>query len=354
MSEPTRRIRVAQWTSGIVGMSAVRAILDDPRLQLVGLYSHSPEKSGLDAGTLAGRDPVGVAATDNADAVLAGAPDCIVYMPHWPDIGELERILARGINVVTTARLVNGEYYPNDAGTRLAAAARAGNATLVGTGMNPMHVPTVALAATAMCRHVSRISITESMDCFLYGNAATWSGYGFGGPPDTAAIKAALLDSEPDYAETVAAMARAIGMDIDAVDLTVDCAVALTDRDLGFLQIPAGSLAGIDATWTGTRDAVPVADLRTTWTLGTILGHPQEPAWTLSNGYLVRITGDPNVKLTMSFAPADFESFDIGTTTAMPAVNAIPAVVSAAPGVFTPLDLPVITGRAMAADPVVI
>ena len=26
----------------------------------------------------------------------------------------------------------------------------------------------------------------------------------------------------------------------------------------------------------------------------------------------------------MSFAPADFESYDVGTTTAMPAVNAIP------------------------------
>jgi hypothetical protein len=343
MSHP---IRVAQWTSGIVGMSSVRAILDDPRLELVGLYSHSAEKRGQDAGTLAGRDPVGITATDDADAVLALRPDCVVYMPHWPDISELERILSSGANVVTTARLVNGEYYPDNAGTRLAAAAEAGNSTLVGTGMNPMHVPTVALAATAMCRHVSRISVTESMDCFLYGNAPTWSGYGFGGPPDPVGIKAALLAAEPDYAETVSAMARAIGVEIDNVDLTVECAVALTDRDLGFMQIPAGSVAGIDANWSGMRGTMAVAELRTTWTLGTILGHPQEPAWSLDNGYVVRISGDPNVKLRISFAPSDFESFDIGTTTAMPAVNAIPAVVSARPGVFTPLDLPIVAARA--------
>jgi hypothetical protein len=228
----------------------------------------------------------------------------------------------------------------------LSAAAQEGAATLVGTGMNPMHVPTVALAATAMCRHVSRISVTESMDCFLYGNAATWSGYGFGGPPDTEAIKTTLLATEPDYAEAVSSMARAIGVEIDGIDLNVECAVALTDRDLGFLQIPAGSVAGIDATWTATRAGTPVADLRTTWTLGTILGHRQEPEWKLANGYLVSITGDPNVRLKLSFAPADFESFDIGTTTAMPAVNAIPGVVSAPPGVFTPLDLPLVTGRA--------
>lgn len=339
-------IRVAQWTSGIVGASAIRAILDDPRLQLVALYSHSPDKLGQDAGTLAGRDPVGVLATDDVEPVLETKPDCVVYMPHWPDIAELERILSAGVNVVTTARLVNGEHYPDDAGRRLLTAAHAGNATLVGTGCNPMHVPTVALAATGMCRYVTRISVTESMDCFLYGNAPTWSGYGFGGPPDVEAIATGLRAAEPDYPETVAAMARAIGVEIDGVELTVECAVALSDRDLGFLEIAKGSVAGIDATWTGTRGGQPIADLRTTWTLGTILGHPQEPEWKLANGYLIDITGDPNVRLKMSFAPADFETFDIGTTTAMPAVNAIPAVVGAAPGVFTPLDLPLITARA--------
>jgi hypothetical protein len=346
---PDRPIRVAQWTSGIVGISAVRAVLDDPRLELVALYTHSPDKRGLDAGALAGREPMGVIATDDIDEVLVTRPDCIVYMPHWPDIAELERILASGVNVVTTARLVNGEYYPDDAGPRLTAAAHAGGSTLVGTGMNPMHVPTVALAATAMCRQVSRISITESMDCFGYGNTATWVGYGFGGPPDPAEIKAKLRAAEPDYAETVSAMARAISVEIDDVDLSVQCATALADRDLGFIQIAAGMVAGVDATWTGSRNGVAVAELRTTWTLGSTLGHRQDPEWSLAYGYLINITGDPNVKLKMSFAPSDYETFDIGTTTAMPAVNAIPAVVAAPPGVLTPLDLPLITARAGAA-----
>jgi hypothetical protein len=341
-----RPIRVAQWTSGIVGLSAVRAVLDDPRLELVGLYSHSTDKRGLDAGTLAGRNPVGVEATDDADAVLAAKPDCVVYMPHWPDIAEMERILRSGVNIVTTARLVNGEYYPDDAGARLRAAALEGGVTLVGTGMNPMHVATVALAATAMCRNVSRISITESMDCFGYGNAPTWTGYGFGGPPDTADIKAKLLEAEPDYAEMLAAMARAVSVEIDDVGLAVDVAIAVGDRDLGFLKIADGTVAGVDALWTGSRCGVTVAELRTTWTLGSVLGHRQNPEWKLAFGYLVEITGDPNVKLKLSFSPEDFETFDIGTTTAMPAVNAIPAVVAASPGVFTPLELPLVTAQA--------
>lgn len=57
--------------------------------------------------------------------------------------------------------------------------------------LDAMHVPTVALVATAMCRRVSWINVAESMGCFLYGIAPTWSGYGFGGLPDRVAIKAA-------------------------------------------------------------------------------------------------------------------------------------------------------------------
>ena len=104
-------------------------------------------------------------------------------------------------------------------------------------------------------------------------------------------------------------------------------------------------MAGIDSTWTGLRDGAVITELRTVWTLGTILGHPQEPQWELANGYRIRITGDPNVNVQMSFAPANFDDFDIGTTTAMPAVNAIPAVGAAPAGVFTPLDLPLIAAR---------
>ena len=177
---PERTYRVIQWVTGHVGSVALQHFIENLTYELVGLRVTSPDKVGRDAGDVAGTAPTGVIATDDVDVVLAAQPDCVVYMPHWPDISELERLLTAGVDVVTTARLVTGEYYPDDAGPRLAAAALAGGSTLVGTGMNPMHVPTVALAATAMCRHVSRIRVTESMDCFGYGNTATWTGYGFG------------------------------------------------------------------------------------------------------------------------------------------------------------------------------
>lgn len=342
-------VRVVQWTTGIVGSSALRAILDDPRLELIGVFAHSADKVGRDAGVLAGRDPVGVTVTDDIDALLKLGADCVVYMPHWPDIAQIERILVAGTNVVTTARIVNGEHYPDDAGERLRGAAIAGGATLVGTGMNPMFVPTLALAATAMCRHVRRISILESLDCAMYGSAGTWEDYGFGGPPDPAAVKSALLRSEPDYPETLDSIARGIGIQLDATDLDVALALAVGDRDLGFMTIADGTVAALDTTWRGTLDGDAVVELRMIWRLGSIFGHLDEPAWPILHGYRLRIEGDPNVNLKLAFAPDDFATFDIGTTTAMPAINAIPAVVAAAPGVLQTANLPLVSARHVSA-----
>ena len=90
-------IRVVQWTTGNVARQAVRAILERPELELVGVYAYSPDKVGKDAGELVGLDKsVGVTATDDVDAILALQPDCVLYMPLHPDVEELCTLLRAG------------------------------------------------------------------------------------------------------------------------------------------------------------------------------------------------------------------------------------------------------------------
>src|ERR1700712_1037205 len=342
------RVRVVQWTTGIVGASALRAILDDDRLELVGVFAHGADKVGQDAGTLAGRPDTGVLATADADALIALNPDCVVYMPHWPDVDLLQRILRAGINVGTTAPpppARPGAHYREGAAPRLQAAALAGGVTLVGTGMNPMYVPTLALASTAMCRDVQKIRVTESLDCVGYASAPMWEGYGFGGPPDTDRLHSILWKAEPDYLEALDSLAKGLGLELDDYDLVVDCAVSVDDRDLGFMRIAAGTVCGVDALWTGRANGAPIVEMRTVWTLGSIFGTPQEPEWKMLQGYQIDVKGDPNVRLKLSFRPDDFRNFDIGTTTAMPAVNAVTAVVAAPSGVLSPAELPIVTAR---------
>ena len=65
------------WSTGGVGSNAIRAIARRPDLDLVGVWVHSAEKVGRDAGELAGIDPLGVTATDDVDALIALEPDCV-------------------------------------------------------------------------------------------------------------------------------------------------------------------------------------------------------------------------------------------------------------------------------------
>ena len=68
--------RVVQWSTGNVGRHAIAGIAARPELELVGLWVSNPDKVGVDAGTLAGLGrELGVAATDDAEALLALRPD---------------------------------------------------------------------------------------------------------------------------------------------------------------------------------------------------------------------------------------------------------------------------------------
>ena len=129
-------IRVVQWTTGNVGRRSVIAIARNPGLELVGCYAWSPDKVGRDVGELCGLERLGVVATDDVDALLALRPDCVVYNPMWQSIDELVRILAAGVNVVTTAAFINGRRLGPDR-DRLVAACERGGASLFGTGISP-------------------------------------------------------------------------------------------------------------------------------------------------------------------------------------------------------------------------
>src|SRR5689334_23335521 len=102
-------IRVVQWDTGVIGARALRGAIEHPDLSLVGGYVHAESKDGRDAGDLCGLPPVGIAATRDADALIALRPDCVLYMSRSSDLDEICRLLAAGINVVSTA---GGFHHP--------------------------------------------------------------------------------------------------------------------------------------------------------------------------------------------------------------------------------------------------
>ncbi len=100
--------RVVLWGTGNVGRNALAGIDARPDLELAGVWVSNPDKSGRDAGDLAGLGrTLGVAATDDAEAVLALEPDCVVHTAmadnRLPEaLADLEKILRAGANVVSS------------------------------------------------------------------------------------------------------------------------------------------------------------------------------------------------------------------------------------------------------------
>jgi len=73
------KYRVLQWATGSVGKTCVRAVIDRPDLELVGLHVYSEKKAATDAGVIAGQEPAGVVATREMAEVLALHTDVVNY-----------------------------------------------------------------------------------------------------------------------------------------------------------------------------------------------------------------------------------------------------------------------------------
>src|SRR5580698_5687052 len=96
------RYRVVQWATGNIGLRSLRAVIEHPALDLVGLYVYSEAKAGRDAGELCGLEPTGVIATREIDDILALGADCVLYMGDRIDAAAIVRLLESGTNVVAT------------------------------------------------------------------------------------------------------------------------------------------------------------------------------------------------------------------------------------------------------------
>jgi len=344
-----RTYRVVQWTTGNVGTSSVQALAANPAFEIVGCFAWSADKVGRDVGELCGIAPLGVAATDDVDALLALAPDCVVYNPMWNDVAELERILGAGVNVVSTAAFITGHNLGADR-DRIEAACRRGGSTMFGTGISPGFAELLAIVSATVCDRVDKITIDEAADTTFYDSPATERPVGFGRPIDDPDLPAMAAHGTAVFAEAVRLVADALGVELDDVRCDAEFAQTTADLDLGSWTIPAGCVAGVAASWKGLIGETVVVELNVRWRKGTTL----RPDWQIAqDGWVIRIDGLPTVTANIGFLPPpDFEAETMAdfmrlghVMTAMPPINAIPAVVAAAPGIATYTDLAMVLPR---------
>jgi hypothetical protein len=339
-----RRYRVVQWSTGNIGRRALGILLDRDDFEVVGVHALGADKVGRDAGALADRPPTGVNATSDVEALLDLAPDCVNYMPRAIDYELVDTMLRRGINVVTTGDFLTGTHHPVEL-PALEEAARQGGATFLGTGFEPGFINVVAGFLTGACRRVHSVKLVETLDCTTYPIQDVWKVLGFGKTPRE---RVTHLDPETQryglgYFETLDMIAAMLGTGLDSKEAFVEPAVLTRDLDLGWVNYAAGTAGGQRRTYRGYRGGRAVVELAICWTMSD---DALDPQWTDPKGFSVVIDGEPRVDATIRFGnPSEDVMTVLMDSTAVAAVNAIPFVCDAEPGVITPIDLPVAGSR---------
>lgn len=334
--------RVVQWTTGNVGLEAVKLIAANPGLELIGCYAWSQSKVGVDVGELVGMAPLGVTATDDVDALLALEPDVVSYSAMWFDVDDVVRILESGANIVTTAGFLTGHSLGEEVRQRVMAACERGNSTIFGTGLNPGFANLVALVMASGSSRIDKVAVRESFEISGYDSPATELPVGFDQPPDNPELPAMVREGTKVFIDAVTIMGDALGVEFDEIVCEPEFAVATEDVVMDSWTIARGRVAGIAASWQGRVGGRTIVDLRFIWAKGMNL----DPAWEVDHSYTITVTGLPSFQARYTpLPPKDFagttlkDFMTIGmVTTAVSALNAIPDVVSAPAGILTYAD----------------
>jgi hypothetical protein len=336
--------RVVQWATGSMGRTALRRLIDHPDLDLVGVYVYDARKRGIDAGTLARRPATGVLATDRIEDVLALQPDIVLHMsritqPYVAQNDDVARLLAAGIDVISTA----GFHYPACHAATYAAplleACLRGGATLAGVGLNPgFMAERAATLLTGLCARLDSIACYEVADAsnmpspeFVFGLM------GFGADPSQRDVtRGELADMYGElFMEVFHAVAHSLHTHVDTIAPEHRVVAAPTDLHVRAGTIPRGTVAATDWRWRARFGSGAEMLHSVTWTADPSM-HGVEgreaAAWR------IEIDGRPNVRATIAIEDPDPSAphmrAAVDAVVAL-AVQAIPAVCAAAPGFYT-------------------
>ncbi|MBW2268122.1 MAG: diacylglycerol kinase [Deltaproteobacteria bacterium] len=346
--------RVIQWSTGNVGVFALRAILQNPELELVGVWAHSEDKEGVDAGELCGLDPVGITATTDAEALLALGADCVCYTATGDRrtieaMEDMARILASGANLVScsVAALVHPKSMPQPMVEPLAEACRKGNSSLFASGIEPGFASdTLPLVLSGLCERWESIRIQEIINYATYDQPELlFEAFGFGQPLDHTPplLQPGVLSFS--WGGSLHLMAEGLGLELDEVREVHDRIATEKAIAIGEHTIEAGTCGALRFEVQGIIDGKIVLVVEHV----TRMDDAVAPEWPSgAGGYRVSIEGVPRMQLEWEFEDEQGDHTVGGVLiTATRLVNAIPAVCEADSGLLSVLDLPLITGRGL-------
>ncbi|MGR8952182.1 MAG: 2,4-diaminopentanoate dehydrogenase [Gammaproteobacteria bacterium] len=329
-------IRVVVLGTGQMGSGIARLILHKPSLHLVGACARRAQRDGIDLGSALGLErTLGIPVKTDLAALIAQTQPhvaiqatCSTLEDAWP---ELTALIEHGINVISIAEEM---AYP--AATSPIKAAQLQHlavqhgVSVLGTGINPGFVLDVLIIMlTGVCAKVESITATRINDLSPYGPTVLAS-QGVGLTP--AAFDRGLQDGSVSghigFEQSLRMIAAALGWELDRIEQTRAPIVSKVRRATPFVTVEPGQVAGCRHSATAYREGRAVIRLI----------HPQQIHPELegvATGDRIDIKGSPDLHIESR------PEIPGGQATEALAVNMIPHVLRAAPGLYCMADLPV-------------
>jgi 4-hydroxy-tetrahydrodipicolinate reductase len=335
-SNPRDPVRVLVLGTGQMGSGIGRLVLEKEALELAGAFANRREQAGMDVGRAIGleRDldlEVSAdltAAIDRAEPQVAIQATCSTVPQAMPEIAEL---LQRGVHVVSIAEeMAYPAYRYPELADEIHTLAVSNGVGVVGTGVNPGFVlDLLVIVLTGVCCDVRSITAERINDLSPYGPTVLKS-QGVGLQPEAffKGVEDSTVVGHYGFAESIHMIAEALAWEIERIEEDRAPIVSKVRRATPFVTVEAGMVAGCLHKAIAYRRGEPVITLV----------HPQQIHPELEGvqtGDRIEIFGTPDVRLGGS------PEIPGGTATCALAVNMIPRLLNAAPGLFTMADLPV-------------
>ena len=328
---PGMPIRVLHVGLGPIGLGVVRQVAGRKGLTAVGAVDLDPGKVGRDLGDVAelGRK-LRVKVQDDVDAVIRATKPDVAMLCTSSSIAKLvpqvAAIVKRRVPIVSTTEEL---AYPTKARRRFAKQidelAKKGKVAVLGTGVNPGFVmDALPIMLTGVCESVQKVHVDRIQDARIR-RLPFQQKIGSGLTPEAfqARVDAGTV-RHVGLAESITMIADALGWTLDRVtdEIAPEDRRGARSRSQ-FLNVEAGQVCGLIQDGVGYRDGEPVITLH----MEAYLGAPESYD-------AVRIEGTPPLRMKL----AGGVHGDIATASI--AVNSIPRVLAAPPGLHTMRSLP--------------
>jgi 4-hydroxy-tetrahydrodipicolinate reductase len=310
---------------GAIGIGIGRAAAQRDDIELVGAVDSAPALAGrplrdvLDVDAAAGGSAI---IEPFADAALAATkPDVVLHATgsYLPDVlPQLIDCVRACANVVTTCEELSYPWQRHPEPAKLLdAEAKAGGATVLGTGINPgFLMDTLAVVLSGVCQGVERVRLARVVDVSKRREQLQRK-VGVGLTRDGFAERVASgRFGHVGLKESCWMLAEGLGWRLDTLDETIEPVMGESSA-LGIRQVATATLGG--------RTVIEAVV-----EMSTAAERPRDE---------IEIDGTPPVHMVIEGGVAGDKA------TGAIIVNAVPRVVAHAPGLVTMLDLSPIAGR---------